>query len=150
MSVAPNSRRKIAAGDFLEWADVFGNLCGTGRADLTAALETGRDVVLVIDVQGARQVRKSQFPHVAVFVLPPSYQALGERLRGRSHDADAVIARRLEIARQEVLQVSEYDYVVVNDEFEPCVGRLRSIIVAERAKLRAMRARAEQILRTFE
>jgi guanylate kinase len=86
---------------------------------------------------------------VAVFVLPPSYQALGERLRRRSHDAEAEIRCRLEIARQEVAGFAEYDYVVVNDELDACVDRLRSIIVAERARLRVMRPRAEQILRTF-
>lgn len=142
--------RMIAESQFLEWADVFGNLYGTARAETVASLRSGQDVVLVIDVQGARQVRQRGVPHVAVFVMPPSYQVLGERLRGRSHDAEAAIQCRLEVARQEVSAFEEYDYLVVNDEFDACVDRLRGIVIAERARLRAMRVRAVEILKTFD
>jgi guanylate kinase len=139
----------IAAGDFLEWADVFGNLYGTGHRETEDALASGTDLVLVIDVQGARQVRRSGFEHVKVFVLPPSFDVLCARLRDRSKDSDAQIERRLEVARQEVGAVDEYDYVVINDELEPAVRRLQVIVEAERLRLRAMRGRASDVIRTF-
>ena len=139
----------VANGEFLEWADVFGNLYGTAAADAGRCLESGNDVVLVIDVQGARKVRARGLSHVAIFVLPPSYQVLEQRLRGRSKDSDEAIRRRLQVARDEVSAFTEYDYVVINDEFDPCVDRLRGIVMAERAKLDCVRARAGEILETF-
>ena len=139
-----------ARGEFLEWADVFGNLYGTRRADTAALLEAGEDVVLVIDVQGARQIRRGQLPTISVFVLPPSFEALEQRLRGRCQDPEEAILRRLTTAREEVEAFSEYDYVVVNDDFDGCVERLRSIVTAERARLGAVRPRAERIVSTFK
>jgi guanylate kinase len=138
-----------AAGEFLEWADVFGNLYGTGRVDTEGVLAAGRDVVLVIDVQGARQVRSSGVPATTVFVMPPSLAVLEQRLRGRSKDVEASIQRRLSVARDEVASFTEYDFVVVNDELTAAVDRLRSIVVAERARLHRMRTEAEIIVRTF-
>ena len=140
----------IAAGAFLEWADVFGNLYGTAAADTFGSLASGQDLVLVIDVQGARQVRRSGIPTVAIFVLPPSFDVLERRLRGRSRDAESAIRRRLEVARQEVAAFDEYDYVVVNDDLDCCVERLRSIVGAERARLAAMREQVGEILKTFD
>jgi guanylate kinase len=113
-------------------------------------MESGDDVVLVIDVQGARKVRSGGLPHVGIFVLPPSYQVLEQRLRGRCKDSEDAIRRRLEIARDEVSAFEEYDYVVINDEFELCVERLRGIVMAERAKLDCMRAHATTVLKTFD
>jgi guanylate kinase len=139
----------IAAGDFLEWADVFGNLYGTGAADTERLLADGHDVVLVIDVQGARQVRARGIPAIAMFVMPPSSAVLEQRLRGRSKDSDAAIQRRLHVARQEVASFAEYDFVVVNDELNAAVDRLRSIVVAERVRLKRMQAEAETIVGTF-
>jgi len=141
--------RMAAAGAFLEWADVFGNLYGTSAGDTTRCLESGNDVVLVIDVQGARKVRERGLPHVGIFVLPPSFQALEQRLRGRSKDRDDAIRKRLQVARNEVSSFEEYDYIVVNDELEACVERLRAIVLAERAKLACMRATADKIIATF-
>ena len=139
----------IAADAFLEWADVFGNLYGTGAADAERELASGRDLVLVIDVKGARQVR-GRFPGtVGVFVMPPSYQVLEQRLRGRSKDPEEAMQRRLQTARDEVAAFAEYDYVIVNDELEACVERLRAIVIAERTRLRCARPAAERILRTF-
>jgi guanylate kinase len=138
----------IAEGAFLEWADVFGNLYGTCAADAERELASGRDVVLVIDVQGARQVRAC-CETVGIFVLPPSFEVLERRLRGRSKDAEADIQRRLSTARAEVAAYVEYDYVVVNDELDRCVDRLRSIIMAERARLRSTRGMAEEIVKSF-
>ena len=139
----------IAAEAFLEFADVFGNLYGTCAADAEAFLSAGRDLVLVIDVQGARQVRVRCAGTVGVFVLPPSFQILEQRLRGRSSDTEEAMQRRLQTARDEVAAFAEYDYVVVNDELEACVDRLRSIVLAERARLRSMRGVAEEIVKTF-
>jgi guanylate kinase len=138
----------IAEGAFLEWADVFGNLYGTCAADAERELASGRDVVLVIDVQGARQVRAC-CETIGIFVLPPSFEVLERRLRGRSKDAEADIQRRLTTARAEVAGYVEYDYVVVNDELDRCVDRLRSIIMAERARLRSTHGMAEAIVKTF-
>lgn len=140
----------IARGEFLEWADVFGNLYGTRRADTEALLAEGQDVVLVIDVQGARQVRSCSAPTISVFVLPPSFKALEQRLRGRCKDPEDAILRRLATARDEVAAFTEYDYVVVNDQFDACVDRLRSIVTAERAKLEVVRPAAESIVSTFK
>src|SRR4051812_3661719 len=124
----------IAAGDFLEWADVFGNLYGTCALDTERMLAAGDDVVLVIDVQGARQVRSRNMAAISIFVMPPSYAVLEHRLRGRSKDADATIQRRLQVAKDEVASFTEYDFIVVNDELTAAVDRLRSIVLAERAR----------------
>ena len=142
--------RMIANGEFLEHADVFGNFYGTHAADTVRCLGSGDDVVLVIDVQGARKVRAAGLTHVAVFVLPPSYEVLEKRLRGRSKDSDEAIRKRLEVARDEVSAFEEYDYVVINDQLESCVERIRSIVLAERAKLQCIRPQALEILRTFQ
>ncbi len=139
----------IAAGDFLEYADVFGNYYGTSARETERALASGRDLVLVIDVQGASQVRLRGFDSVGVFVLPPSFEILEERLRRRSKDSNAAIARRLEVARNEVAAVAEYDYVVINDEVEPAVGRLCCIVQAERARRARMGPIASEIIDTF-
>jgi len=139
----------VAGDQFLEWADVFGNLYGTSTVDTERALAAGTDLVLVIDVQGARQVRRQRPSVASVFVLPPSFDALETRLRGRSKDSEEQVRRRLETARQEVVAVSEYDYVVINDEVDACVERLRAIIVAERAKPDVMSGVVASILASF-
>src|SRR5262249_10618459 len=138
----------IAAGEFLEWADVFGNLYGTCAADTERVLASGEDLVLVIDVQGARKVRQRGLPVVTVFVMPPSLEVLERRLRGRSKDAAAAIERRLQVAREEVAAFPEYEYVVVNDELSAAVDRLRGIVIAERARLDLLRAHATNITST--
>lgn len=139
----------VARGEFLEHADVFGNLYGTGRADAERLMASGKDVVLVIDVQGAGQVRATGVALVSVFVLPPSFEVLEQRLRGRGKDSDAAIRRRLDTARAEVASYEEYDYVVVNDDLDACVTAMRSIILAERVRRQRMRAKADAILKTF-
>jgi guanylate kinase len=135
--------------EFLEWADIFGNLYGTSRRDTAAALASGVDLALVIDVQGARQVRQQTSDSVGVFVLPPSYAVLAERLRGRNQDPPASIERRLATARAEVGAVDEYEYVVINDELERCVGEIAAIVVAERAHRARKRAVIDHIVTTF-
>lgn len=137
------------AGEFLECADVFGNFYGTSASATEAVLASGRDLVLVIDVQGAEQVRLRVSATVGIFVLPPSFAVLEERLRNRSKDSEAQILRRLEVARSEVHAVADYDYVVVNDEVDPAVRRLEAVVLAERARLRRMKPRAAGIIESF-
>jgi guanylate kinase len=139
----------IAERAFLEWADVFGNFYGTCAADADRELAGGRDLVLVIDVQGARQVRACRTGTIGVFVLPPSFEVLERRLRGRSKDSEEAIRRRLATAREEIAAVDEYDYVVVNDELDACVDRLRAIVLAERARRAAMAAVVADITGSF-
>lgn len=139
----------VRRGEFLEYAAVFGNLYGTRREDTEAWLAAGRDVVLVIDVQGARQVRRRAPGAIGIFVLPPSFAALEARLRGRSQDSAEAMARRLRTARAEVTAFEEYEYVVVNDELDTCVDRLRAIVLAERARLDRARPFIEPIVQSF-
>jgi len=139
----------MAAGEFLEWADVFGKLYGTSDADTRRALAAGEDLVLVIDVQGARQVRRRGVQTVTVFVMPPSYAVLEERLRRRSKDTEEAIQCRLKAAREEVASFKEYDFIVINDDLSSAADRLRAIVLAERVRLERMRGLAETIGRTF-
>ncbi len=139
----------VARREFLEHADVFGNLYGTSRTDAEGLMASGKDVVLVIDVQGAGQVRATGIPLVTVFVLPPSFEVLEQRLRGRGKDSDPAIRRRLDTARAEVAAYEDYDYVVVNDDLDACVTAMRSIILAERVRRGRMRSKATAILKTF-
>ena len=139
----------IADDAFLEWADVFGNLYGTGKAETERELAAGRDLVLVIDVQGARQVRSHGANAIGIFVLPPSFEALERRLRGRSKDSEEAIRKRLTTARREIRAVAEYEYVIVKDELDACVDRLRSIVLAERARPRVMAPTVTRIVGSF-
>jgi guanylate kinase len=139
----------IAAGDFLEWAEVFGNLYGTCAADTERMLAGGDDVVLVIDVQGARQLRSRGRVATTIFVMPPSAAVLEQRLRGRSKDSEAAIQRRLLVAKQEVASFTEYDFIVVNDQIDAAVARLQHVVLAERSRLSRMTGTAESIARTF-
>jgi guanylate kinase len=135
--------------EFLEWADVFGNYYGTCAIDTERSLAAGKDVVLVIDVQGARQVRSRGIETVAIFVLPPSAAILEQRLRGRSKDSEEQIARRLDVARGEVSEFAKYKYVVINDEVDAAVDRLRAIVLSERSRVKILRPVAESIIATF-
>jgi len=139
----------VDGGEFLEWADVFGNLYGTSAADTERVLAAGDDVVLVIDVQGARQVRRRGAEATTVFVMPPSYAELEQRLRGRSKDTEDAIQRRLQVAREEIAAFPEYDFIVINDDLASAVARLEGIVLAERARLQRMRRTAEKIRETF-
>jgi guanylate kinase len=124
----------LQAGEFLESATIFGNRYGTSVADTKRCLKAGCDVVLVIDVQGARQLKSSGVSVISVFVLPPSFSVLEKRLRNRSvpHASEEEIRGRLDSARHEVSLSKDYDYVVVNDDVERCVDQLRDIVIAER------------------
>jgi len=124
----PRFEHMVAAGAFLEHARVFDNYYGTGREQLEAQLAAGRDVILEIDWQGARQVRAALPGCGTIFVLPPSRAALEERLRGRGTDSAEVIARRLADAVTDMSHWREFDYVVVNDDFERAVAELGAIL----------------------
>jgi guanylate kinase len=130
-----------AAGEFLEHAQVFDNLYGTAERSVRDLLEDDFDVVLEIDWQGARQVR-ARFPEaVSVFVVPPSVEALRQRLGGRGQDSPEVIERRMRDARSELSHFAEYDYMVVNDLFEVALADLRALVTAERLRLPRQQAR---------
>lgn len=146
----PEFEAMVQRQEFLEWADVFGNFYGTRRSDTEKWLASGQDVVLVIDVQGARQVKATGIDHTAIFVLPPSFPILESRLRGRSADSEEAMQRRLAAARAEVGAYVDYAYVVINDQLEPTVVRLQEIIAAERSRMHRMRPIAEAIIRSFE
>ena len=124
----------VSGDEFLEWEDVFCNLYGTSRVDTENALSSGIDLVMVIDVQGAAQIQRLNYDACFVFVLPPSYEALEDRLRGRSRDDDKDVSLRLEVARDEIMASRDYDYVVVNEDLDSCVGRIRSIVLAVRSR----------------
>jgi guanylate kinase len=121
----------VDKGAFAEWATVHGNRYGTALATLEEARRSGQDLLLDIDCQGAAQLKQSCPDAVFIFILPPSYEELERRLRGRNTDAPEVIAQRLDNARREVRELIWYDYLVVNDDFDRAVEALRSIIVAE-------------------
>lgn len=122
------------AGEFVEYARVFGNAYGTAAATLRERLDAGTDLLLEIDWQGARQVR-ARFPEaISVFVAPPSLDALEARLRGRGKDSEEVIAARMARARDELSHHGEYDYMVLNDDFALALGELRAIVTAERLR----------------
>lgn len=118
--------------EFVEWAFVHGNRYGTAEDSLRRCEEEGIDVILDIDVQGAAQIRKKLKRGVYIFVLPPSPEDLEKRLKGRGTDGDEVIRERLSNAREEVSQISNYDYIIINDLFDDAAERLKSVIVAER------------------
>ena len=123
----------IAGGELLEHAQVFGNYYGTGRAQIESHIAAGRNVILDIDWQGARQVRAAMPESVLVFVMPPSLAELERRLRGRATDSDEVIARRLAEALAEMGHWSEFDYVVINDDIASALAALRSIMAGRGA-----------------
>ncbi len=126
----------IEAGEMLEHADVFGNLYGSPKGPVEAALREGRDMLFDIDWQGGQQVRNSSLGKdvVSIFVLPPTIAALDARLRQRGQDSDAVIAERMKKSRDEISHWAEYDYVLINDDLDRTEAQLRGIIEAERLR----------------
>lgn len=124
----------VRKGDFLEYADVFGNYYGTARSFLRQAEQEGKDLLLDIDVQGAAQIKDRIHEAVSIFVLPPNRRELEKRLRNRSLDAEEVIQRRLVTASREIENYYKYDYILVNDRLEESIDALKSILLAERLK----------------
>ncbi len=141
--------RRIAADEFLEHAEVFGNYYGTHRSYATGAEKAGADLLLDIDVQGAAQVMEKVPDAVTVFILAPSREVLEQRLRKRSEDAESTIQRRLREASQEVRRVENYTYVLINDSVEESVRNLVAIVRAERIKRTRLQEKLRPVLETY-
>lgn len=141
--------RMIAAEEFLEYARVFDNYYGTARRTIEDHLQSGKDVLLEIDWQGARQVRSLAPECVSIFVLPPSRQTLEDRLRARGQDDPATIDRRMHDAISELSHYAEYDYLVVNDQFDDALAQLRSIIEAQRLRTAFQTARLAPLIESL-
>lgn len=139
-------QKMIEDQDFIEHAEIYGQCYGTARSWLLDQLERGTDVILEIDWQGARQIRALFKPAKSIFILPPSQQALRERLVKRSQDAPAVVENRLEKAQGEMAHCVEFDYLVINDDFERALEDLVHIVSAERLQCVVQQAAAEQLL----
>lgn len=142
--------RRIANDEFLEWAKVFGNYYGTHRGILETAESRGKDLVLDIDVQGARQLKDKVPGAVSVFILPPSKQVLEQRLRARGEDRDEVIERRLKDAAEEIRNYKAYDYVLINRELDKSDRVLSGIVRAERVRRTRIEDQIRPILDTFQ
>ena len=138
--------RMIAAGDFFEHALVHGDYKGTARQSVEPQLAAGKDVLLEIDWQGARQVREKMPDCLSVFILPPSKDALETRMRNRGQDSEETIARRLAAAREEMSHFDEFDFVIVNENFDAAAAELRAIFVAQRLKRAAQAARHASLI----
>ncbi len=142
-------KRRIAAGEFAEWANVHGHFYGTSRKQVRKAQAAGKDVLLDIDVQGHSQVRRRLPDAVSIFILPPSYRDLQLRLRRRHSDAPDVIRRRLVNARKEMRRWREYDYLIVNDRVMNAARTFHAVVGAARARREVQKDHALRILKTF-
>ncbi|HEY7742065.1 MAG TPA: guanylate kinase [Burkholderiales bacterium] len=145
----PAFERMLEAGEFLESAVIYGNHYGTSQKWIERERSQGHDVVLEIDWQGAQQVRRLMRQVVSIFILPPSPEVLESRLRGRGQDSEEVVARRLASAREEIGHVSEYEYVIINSDFDRAAQDLRSIVRAERLKLARQLARNPNLIKRY-
>ncbi len=121
-------------GDFIESAEVYGNLYGTSQSWIASEIASGRDILLEIDWQGAQQVRRKFPASIGIFILPPSLEALKYRLQGRAQDSVEVIAKRLQAAQADIAHVVEFDYVIINDVLDDALRQLQAIIVAESSR----------------
>ncbi|GAA0505250.1 guanylate kinase [Tatumella terrea] len=139
-------RAMIAENAFLEYAEVFGNYYGTSRKAIEQVLSTGVDVFLDIDWQGAQQIRRQMPESRSIFVLPPSKDELDRRLRGRGQDSEEIIEKRMAKAVDEMSHYAEYDYLIVNDDFDLALSDLKTIIRAERLRIRRQTARHDALI----
>ena len=139
----------VADGEFLEHATVFGNRYGTGRGQVNASLERGVDVILEIDWQGAHQIRQAMPESVQMFVLPPSWAVLEQRLRDRKTDSPEVIEARMRAASGEIEHHKEFDYLVVNEDFARTVDGMRAVVHAARLRLAPQQARHAALIRAL-
>lgn len=140
----------IANEEFLEYANVHGNYYGTSKKAIENETSKGNDVILEIDVQGAELVRQKTEDSVSIFILPPSYSILRQRLEARNTESETVLALRLQNAGDEVARFEEFDFVVINDRLEDAVGSLESIITSERHRCHRQIERIRDILITFD
>ncbi|HWC65662.1 MAG TPA: guanylate kinase [Thermoanaerobaculia bacterium] len=146
---AKDFRAMIGRDEFLEWAEVHGNLYGTARKEVLPRLVAGQDVILDIDVQGVRQVKERHPESIAVFILPPSAAELSRRLRARGLDDEGQIEKRLANAAREIDEVSRYDYAIINDDLERALGSLEAIVSAARLRPARLRDQIDRIRKQF-
>ena len=139
----------IAADDMLEYANVFGNLYGTSRAFVNERLQAGADVILEIDWQGARIGRDRLPGAISIMIAPPSLKALNNRLISRGQDTEAIVATRLAAASEELSHFSEFDYLIVNDDFETALGELRTILAAQKLRVARQAQRFAELLQSL-
>ena len=137
----------IAQGDFLEHAEAFGNFYGTSRSALQQTLDQGYDLILEIDWQGAQQVRRLMPQALSVFILPPSQEALRQRLDGRGQDSEEIIAGRMKEAVSEMVHYDEYDYVIINDDFDAALADLKAVFRSNRLLLKKQQQRHAALLK---
>ena len=137
--------KRKEAGDFLEWANVHGNYYGTSKSWIESQMQNGKDVILEIDWQGARQVQKIIPEAIWIFILPPSIQTLEDRLRKRAQDDEATIQKRVAAAKDELAHVAEANYLVVNDDFEQALSELNQVVLASRLRTGPQLARQYQL-----
>lgn len=142
-------REMIGRGEFLEWAHVHAHLYGTGRAQVEKELKERRDIILEIDVQGAESVRRIVPEAVGIFILPPSFEILRERLVARGSERETELSLRLKNSRSEVARYREFDYVIINDDAESAGAQLAAVVYAERARRERQGQLAEEILNSF-
>ena len=145
----PRFEEMVTAGEFLEWACVHGNFYGTAKQQVGDETSAGADIVLEVDVQGAASVRKLPLDSVSIFILPPSFAVLRERLIARGTDTPQELAVRLHNAPNELRQYPAFDYVIINDEVEQAAGQLASIIYAERARCKRQESLIREIIEKF-
>jgi len=136
----------LECGEFIESAEVYGNLYGTSQKWINESIESGKDVLLEIDSQGAQQVRKIFSNVVSIFVLPPSLEELENRLRNRNQDSEEVITKRMDAAREEIRHVSEYDYVIINDNMDIALRDLICVVQSERLRMSAQLVRYHDLV----
>jgi guanylate kinase len=149
--ITPHEFRAMAGrGEFFEWAEVHGNLYGTSRSAIEARMQQGEDVVLEIDFQGALQIKQLFAYAVLIFILPPSWEELGQRLNRRGDTEPAVIAQRMANARVEVAQAQSFDFVVVNAVFDTAVFDLKAIVHAQRLKYAAQRRNRSAVFQALD
>ncbi len=145
----PEFQRRIDAGEFLEWAEVHGNRYGTSKRWLESRMADGMDVLLEIDWQGAAQVRKQFDNAVSIFILPPSFEELRQRLTRRAEDAPEVIEQRLREARIELAQAKNFDFIIVNQDFTHALRDLKQVVAAQRLRYAAQRLSHPEVFRAL-
>jgi guanylate kinase len=146
----PTFRAMVDRGEFFEWAEVHGNLYGTSRAAIADRIREGHDVVLEIDWQGALQIKKLFPEAVLVFILPPSWDELRQRLQRRGEDGPEVIATRMANAREEVAQARHFDFVIINALFETALFDLKTVVHSQRLKYAAQRRNRSQVFTALD
>lgn len=137
-------------GDFVESAEVYGNLYGTSQSWISKEMHDGRDILLEIDWQGAAQVRKKFSECISIFILPPSLQALETRLNGRKQDSAEIIAKRLHVAQEDIAHVAEFDYVIINDILDDALQQLNAIVLATGLRMERQLARQANLINQLQ